>query len=386
MELAFLKPLDRPGPWASVHLDTSRNTEDAAKQYELRVRSVGATLAEQGCDARTRGAVLDRLAAEPVSGAPPGRALFATAGQVVLDVPLVVAPPLAEVCWAPLPRTTPLLSWRGDEPPCLVAYIDHSGADLERRDGHRREPTGHAEGAAWQGRGHRSIPADRYEWHYRNKVQNQWSRTAEIIAGELAERFPRCDARMLVLVGEPGERAAVRERLPEPLRNVTVEVENGTRAPGASNPQLDEEIERARAEFARRRLSAVLDVFHAGRGRPGEHGVFGPGSSPGMAADGVPAVVDAVRRHQVGTLLLRADGPDLRRQVWIGPEPEQIGVQRSELRSMGVREPITVGADDALMRCAAATDAEALLVPAELPGPSGGIGAALRWSLTPVAA
>ncbi len=378
MELAFLKPLERPGPWASVYVDTSRTTEDGAKQYEMRRRYVGARLTDQGVDARTRNAVLDRLAAEPVSGAPPGRALFAADGEVVLDVPLTNAPMgTIETFWGLLPRVTPLLTLRGDEPPCLVAYIDHTGADLERRDGYGAEPTGQAQGER-SSRGHRSMPGDRHEWHYRNKQHNQCAKTAEIIASEIAGRFPLSDTRLLVLSGEPGERAAVRDRLPEPLRDVTVEIENGSRsAKGAG--RLLEEIEHVRHAYARRHLGEVLDLFHAGRGRPGEHGEFGPGSSRGVAADGVPAVVEAARSHQVATLLMRETGPDLQRQVWIGPEPEQVGVQRNEVRAMGVREPQTARADDALMRAAIAADAEALLVPDGLPGPAGGIGAVLRW-------
>jgi hypothetical protein len=381
MELAFLKPLERPGPWASVYLDTSRTTEDGAKQYEVRRRHVGARLSDLAVDPRTRDAVLDRLAAEPISGSPPGRALFAQGGEVVLDVPLAVTPILIETYWAPLPRTTPLLALLGDEPPCLVAYIDRTGADLERVDSREREPTGQAQGVGWQPRNHRSVPADRYEWHYRNKLHNQWAKTAEIIAGELTERFPRSDVDLLVLSGEPGERSAVRDRLPEPLRNVTVEIGYGSRNAGPAAKALERALQGVREEYSRRYLETMLDTFLAGRGRPGEHGALGPDTRPGMAADGVPAVVEAARRHQVGTLLLRETGPDLRRQVWIGPEPDQVGVQRGDVQAMGVREPQTARADDALMRCAVNADAEALLVPEDIPGPAGGIGAVLRWTM-----
>ncbi|MEV5493011.1 hypothetical protein AB0L47_34410 [Streptomyces bobili] len=35
--------------------------------------------------------------------------------------------------WAPLPRLTPLLELSSQDPVCLVAYIDRTGADFERR-------------------------------------------------------------------------------------------------------------------------------------------------------------------------------------------------------------------------------------------------------------
>ncbi|MGH3319088.1 MAG: hypothetical protein ACRDN9_02720 [Streptosporangiaceae bacterium] len=48
MNLSFLAPLyDRPGPYASVYLDTSRTVEDASHQMELRWRAVRGGLAEQ---------------------------------------------------------------------------------------------------------------------------------------------------------------------------------------------------------------------------------------------------------------------------------------------------------------------------------------------------
>ncbi len=379
MELGFLRPLDRPGPWTSVYLETSHVTQDAAKQDELRRRAVAVRLTDQGTDDRTRAAVLDRLAGEPVSGAPPGRALFAADGRVVLDLPLDLAPTTTEVVCGPLPHIAPLLGRYGEEPGCLVAHIDRNGADLERRQGRARERCGHAEGPHRPARGHRGLPADRYEWHYRHRVENDWNRTAESIAAELTTRWARRrGADLLLLAGEPRERAAVRDRLPGPLREVTFEAGNGGggRADGAGTP-LDREIERARHEHARRHLAEVLELFGDGHGRPGEHG------APGVAAEGVPAVVDAARGHRVATLLLREPEPaDAGRQVWVGPEPEHLGARRGDVRAMGVREPGLARADDALLRSAVAADAEALLVPpdAPAPGPVGGVGAVLRWS------
>ncbi|UGY91888.1 hypothetical protein [Streptomyces gobiensis] len=380
METGFLKPLfDRPGPWASVYIDTSRTTEDAARQQKLRERAVASQLIDEGADAYTCRAVMDRLAHEDVSGTPPGRALFATGAEVVLDLPLAVSPQ-TEAFWSMLPHVAPLAGLHVDEPTCLVAYIDSTGADLELWESYRREPLGQAQRREWQGRGHRSIPADRYEWHYQNKVENGLNQTADIVAAELDRRWPEAGAQLLVLAGESRERRAVRNRLPEPIRAVTVEAENGSRSPGASKSRLSEQVVQAREKYAREQLEDAVSRFRTGRGRPGEHRTAGVDTGPGQAAEGAPAVVEAARGRQVATLLLGEDGPDTGREVWIGPSPEQVAVQRSEARAMGVAQPERARADDALIRAAAAADADVLLVPGDVAaGPVGGLGAVLRW-------
>ncbi|MEU8436496.1 hypothetical protein AB0F18_27040 [Streptomyces sp. NPDC029216] len=381
MELGFLKPLfARPGPWASVYIETTRATEDAQRIQALRERAVASQLIDAGADAYTVRAVVNRLAGEPVSGAPPGRALFAAGAEVVLDVPLAKAPAAVEATWSVLPHIAPLAGLRGDEPSCLVAYVDRTGAELELRDAHRRETVGHARGREWQGRGHRSVPADRHEWHYRNKVENAWNETADIIAAELVRLWPESGADLVVLTGDARERRAVLGRLPERMRAVTVEAEAGARTPGAARDALDGEIARLCEAFAGERLERALERFRIGRGRPGEHRTSTVDTGPGEAAEGVPAVVDAVRTHQVATLLLGADGSDAAREVWIGPGVDEVALQRGQAQAMGVDKPVRARADDALLRSAAAAGSEVLVVPAGMPGPAGGLGAVLRWT------
>ncbi|GAA2239820.1 MULTISPECIES: baeRF2 domain-containing protein [Kitasatospora] len=392
MELAFLSPLlagplpERAKPWASVYLDTSRATEDAVKQQDLRRRAVARQLADQGADEPTRAAVDGTLAAAPVSGTPAGRALFATEGSVVLDVPLEAAPAMPEATWSALPHLAPLLTLRGEDTACLVALIDRTGADLELRDGRAnghsraRVRLGSAEGEQWQDRGHRSVPADRYGWHYEQRLQDTWDQTAQVIADELTRRWPDSGARLLVLAGDARERRAVHNRLPDWLQPHAVEVDGGARTAGASSEALDRRIAEAKTAYRTERLDDALDQFHAGRGRPGEHGASGPDSSPGPAAEGIPAVLDAARRHQVATLLLDESAGDPGRQVWVGPGPDQLASRRTDAHALGVARPQPARADDALLRAAAAAGAEAVLVPTEAGGPAGGVGAVLRWS------
>ncbi|KOX37468.1 MULTISPECIES: hypothetical protein [unclassified Streptomyces] len=381
MNLDFLKPLlERPGPWASVYVETDRSTEDAARIQRLRNRSVAARLVDDGADPATIRAVAERLGAEPVSGSPPGRALFATDGEVVLDVPLRATPPSADVTWTNLPHIAPLVLLRGDEPACQVALIDREGADLELRDSRGTRSLGEARGKPWQGRGHRSLPQDRYEWHYSNKVEDAWEETADIIAGELVRRCPQDGDTLLVLAGDARERKAVRERLPQRLRSVAVEVDHGSRAPGASTALLDRQIEEARSRYAQERVRSALDDFRRARGRPGEHRETTVDTGRGPAAEGIPAVAAAAREHQVATLLLGRDAPDASRPVWVGAGPDEIAAGRAEAKGWGIGRPEEARADDALLRACVAAGSEVLVVPEEMAGPAGGLGAVLRWN------
>ncbi|MEW1585816.1 peptide chain release factor 1, partial [Micromonospora vinacea] len=114
MQLSFLRPLyDRPGPWCSVYLDASADTEDAHPALDLRWRALERRLAEQGAD-EANIAALDRVVRghDPMVG-DYGLALFASHGRVVLSEYLS-APPLRDLAHVgPLPHVMPLLAQRG---------------------------------------------------------------------------------------------------------------------------------------------------------------------------------------------------------------------------------------------------------------------------------
>jgi hypothetical protein len=294
-------------------------------------------------------------------------------------------PPQGQIaCWAPLPRLTPLLELCGQDPVCLVAYIDRTGADFEVRGSPAPQDAGQVEGR--QRPVHRTASADWSERHFQLKVEDTWERNAGEIAEALSSAYEECGADLIVLVGDPRERPAVHERLPEAVRQVTVETEHGGRAAGSSSAVLEEAIEHARQQHTRRRVEEVLDRFRAGR--------VGT-DRPTDAVEGVPALVEAAREHRIETLLIRPDGADLARETWVGDEPDQVAVRRSDARALGETDPIPVRADDALLRAAAVTAADVLIVPPpegdgadaeDADVPAGGLGALLRWTYEPTTA
>ncbi|AXI89543.1 hypothetical protein G3I30_17595 [Actinospica acidiphila] len=378
MQLSFLQPLfDRPGPWATVYFGPLQSDESGAKRRELSVREACRTLEEEGADAATTEAVRDALLRIGPAEDPAGRVVFATGGEVVLSHRLSRPPQRQISCWAPLPRLTPLLELAGQDPVCLVAYIDRTGADFELRGGAAGpRSAGQVEGE--QHPVHRTASSDWSERHFQLKVENTWEHNAGEIAEALNAAYEESGADLVVLAGDPRERPAVHEKLSEAVRGVTTETEHGGRAAGSASPALEEAIEQARRRHTRHRVEEVLDRFRAGRvgtDRPTE------------AVEGVPALVEAAREHRIDTLLVRPDGPELDRDTWVGARPDQIAARRSDARTLGESDPTVVRADDALLRAAAVTAADVLVVPpADDDGadatdiPTGGLGALLRWT------
>ncbi|MFF7948491.1 baeRF2 domain-containing protein [Streptomyces griseorubiginosus] len=387
MDLAFLHPLyEHQGPWASVYVGTPPPTEDAPHERHLAAVAVARELSRQGADEDTCVAVREALEELRHSSEPYGRAVFARAGEVVLEPPLTRSPAADVIRWGTLPHTAPLLELAGEDPVCVVAYVDRKGADFELRGALGREDAGSVTGKQWpvhadraaHGSEHaRLSPTARKAWgdpqrHFQLRVENTWEHNAAEIADALAVCQEETGADLLILVGDEREKRSVHDRLPKRLHDLVVEAEHG-----AGSRLLDEDVERARTGQVRQRAERELERFLAARA-PGEDG------RPG-AVEGVPALVEAAREHRIGELLIRPDGPDAHRTVWIGEDPDQLAVRRTELKILGEQNSWSARADDALIRSAVATGAPALSVtPADGASagdaPVGGLGALLRWA------
>ncbi|MGW0550988.1 baeRF2 domain-containing protein [Streptomyces altiplanensis] len=377
MDLSFLTPLyERPGPWASVYADTSTVDESTPERRELHARQTCRDLLEQGADEATGHAVYDALASYTHGAAPAGRAVFARGGEVVLDPPLATRPPAPVASWSALPRVGPLLGLAGEEPVCLVAYIDRKGADFELRTTLGSRPAGQIHGEDRPV--HRTASDDWSERHFQLKVENTWEQNARDTAEALSACQEETRAGLLVLAGDERERRTVHDALPQRLKPLAVETDHGGRSAGSGSRLLDEDVERARQAHARKRAAAELERFRAARTPSADGGTV-------VAAEGVPALVDAAREHRISELLVDPEGPDAGREVWVGEEPDQLAVRRTDARYLSEREPFAARADDALLRSAAMTGAEAIRVPPDGDGPpdagpAGGLGALLRWS------
>jgi Bacterial archaeo-eukaryotic release factor family 2 len=373
MELSFLRDLyDTPGPWASVYLDASHNTEDAGATLKIRWKDLRESLHGQGIDNPTLRALeneliddrtLRALDGTEVEEAPhPGRhglAMFAAAGEVRHAELLSVPPSADSAQFEPLPHLTPLLIDRGEHITWLRVIVDRVGADVQdpaheiiKAEGSRSYPVRRPHRGGWS------------QDHLQRAAENTWQHNAKEVARQVDRRAVSIGAEMIIVAGDVRAAQLLVDELPERWRDSVIQTEAGSRAPGADLSHVEQVSRQAIADFVARRKSGVIDRFRQGNG---ESAALGPG-----------AAVAAFDRHQVDTLLLDADNI-AKTELWIGSDPSQLAMNEEELQLLAAGEPQRVHAEDALIRAAAYTDAELVLVSPDDVRLDHGVGAVLRY-------
>ncbi|SCL35778.1 hypothetical protein GA0070616_5315 [Micromonospora nigra] len=363
MQLSFLRPLyDRPGPWCSVYLDASMDTEDAHAALDLRWRGLQRQLVEQGADDASLNA-LDRVVRghDPMAG-DYGIAVFASGGRVALSEYLS-APPLSDLAaYGPLPHVMPLLAQRGEQVAWVRVLADRTGADatavsaggIPRRahvDGREDFPLRRVQPGGWS------------QSRYQRAAVEAWHHNAGDVTAATVELAEKVGAEVVVVAGDIRATGMIAAQMPDRWQDMVVRTDAGSRAGGADPTLLDDLTVQTVAEVADQRISAALDRF-------------------GMQEDvgaGLEAVVAALQRNQVDTMLI-VDDPSAVGELWIGPQPTDIATDPGQLAAMSVAQPQRVRADAALVRALVGTDAKlTVLGPDEAPDLTDGVGAVLRY-------
>ncbi|MEU3344681.1 hypothetical protein ABZ723_06700 [Streptomyces sp. NPDC006700] len=362
MRLSFLEPLyKQSGPFASVYLDTSRDSAvaDPDAAVELRWRHLRDALTSEGADRGTITAVADLVGSDTEVPGTHGQAVFTAHGHVALLDELPVPPARDTAHFGTLPDTMPLIAQHAPGIPYLAVRIRYGGRHSTDASGTVRVD---AEAGVWPltkvapgHRLHEEVPA------------GDWPRAARVIGRELEGHARRIDCESVVVAGDAWARGILVNRLPAPLRgHVTMVEGTGDAVPGRA--LLEQRLE----SLFKGRMAAhdrhLLDVFLAQRA----HGA--------VTAEGLPAAVAALQRGQVKALLLN-NHPESPLRLWVGPEPGQLAVTEEELRSYGVQDVRRERADAALTRALVGTRAELVLVPEREARLHEGVGVLLRSPL-----
>jgi Bacterial archaeo-eukaryotic release factor family 2 len=369
VDLRFLNELTRqPGPFATVYLDTSHDTDDAARAIALRWAQARDELAAQGADSATLDALTAAVVDAPPAVGRAGRVLVARRGDVVLDRSLPEPPARPAVHWGPLPDLLPALVGQPEPVPAVVVRVDESGGEIlvagpdaqpvvvEQVEG-ADYPVHKVRGGGWSHR-------PRQE-----RVEESWRRNTAQVAERVDRLVADTGARVLLVAGDGRSRSRLVDALAERSAQIAVELERGS----TGGDDLAAAVAEAVRDVVIETRLAVLERYEKAAGRP-----------DGLAVEGIGPVLAALRAEAVDTLLLDA-GVRRDTTVWISDAPAQVATAAADLRAGGADPTAEVPVDAAMLRAAAGTGAGFVPIGGG-PGLVGrpladGVGALLRYPL-----
>lgn len=355
-----------PGPFASVYLDATRANESGGAEVDLRWRGLRGQLAETGADDKTLHAIDEVIGAHSEVAGRHGQFVVAAGGEVLLDSP-TRRPPLRELGrWSPLPHVLPYLADRSTQIPHLTVLIDRTGADVFTVLDDLHSERSSVEG----GTDYPLRKTGRDVWNervFQNRVDNAWETNSKEVAQAIVHDLPAA-VRVILLAGDVRARTLVSEELAKllPQRVEVRQLEHGTRAEGGSREALDAEVHSALLHQAWAERHDVLARLQQAVGRHD------------YAVTGIPAVLDALRKAQVDTLVL-SDDPSSTASCAVGPEPLLLGSDM-ELTDLGVADIQHDRLDAALVRALAGSGAGLVITPGGHNYVEHGIAALLRYT------
>ncbi|MCU1346019.1 MAG: hypothetical protein JWL70_2285, partial [Acidimicrobiia bacterium] len=292
-----------------------------------------------------------------------GLSVVATAlGPLLVDH--TGTPPAAD--WARvglLPSVVPLLKDRQSFVPHVVVITDRAGADITAYG--RQQQLNSEAGGQDRYPIERNQPGGWRQNHFQRRAENNWERNAEDVAAHVLQLVEQVQAQVVVVAGDVRAVELLQKSLPPALAGITHLID-GSRAAGNDPEEMQADIRRLVHTAAASSTKAAIDKF---REEVGQHD---------RAADGPQATLEALAQAQVDVLLVHDDGDD-ERTAWFGPGPTQVGT-RDQLLAMGVAEPWEARLVDVAVRAAMGTGAGVHVIPTH-GGPSGSVGALLRWAV-----
>jgi hypothetical protein len=343
------------GPFATVDVDVSRDSENGEHEHELRVRAACERLAEQDADPAVVEHILEVLSTVVERPGPVVRLVVATRDGVQLDEAAGIRVDDTLATWGPLPDLTRWISHRDRAVTFVLALVDHEGGDVAVHDSdvpeaEREESVGGEEQFV-----HKVLVGGWSALRYQHTTENVWARNAAAVV-EAVTGHVRSGHRLVLLAGDPQSRGMVRDGLAGVAGIELVELETGTRSMDGGDEALQQAIREALMQHV---VSGRVALAHEVRDRLGQDRAV---------AVGVRDVAESFVLGQVATLLL---DPVEARSVELDPA-------KIEGLSLGPTVPGPVPADLALVAAAAQTSAEVAVTPSAALG-GAPVAALLRW-------
>ena len=331
------------GPFATVHLDGSHDTENAAHEQELRWRAARAALAAKGADENTLAALDDAVRdALPTTGRA-GRLLIAAGGEVLLDRTLAGPPSAPVTRVGACPYLLPLVALDAGQVPHVAALVDKVGADVRAVDADGVVRSEHAT----EGENHPVHKVRGGGWSHlriQHSAEETVHRNVRLVAEELARLVDEVGARLLVIAGESQVVAELKQELPP--RCAEILAEPSGRREGRSE-EFDRIVTSLATERARTEQDAIVEEFRAALA-----------ADRGLAVQGLAATTSALREGNAAAVVI--SDPTLHdAALWTSDEPRSVALTEDELRAVGASHVDRARADEAL-------PAAALMIGADL--------------------
>lgn len=359
MRLDTVKPLyDADGPYVTVHLDVSRDTEDARQQLDARWTTTRHDLEHAGVDAALIDEIGTRLHETVRVPGEVRRTMVAAGGTLVFDQLTPGHTVLPEtVATGPLPDLAGWMSLAAGGTTYVLVLVDRVGADLRLFTGHERTPVREltVEGTT---ENITKVPEGGLaQQEYQSRAEQQWRDNAREVADAVRSLCRQAAPRVVLLAGDVRARTLLAEDL-DGIHPDVVQLETGGRAAGTSQQALDEEVRRILAAYDAHAEQDVAETLDRGRAR-------GEG-----VATGLDDVLTALVRAEVDRLALDLQAMH-ERTVRPADHP---GLALPGTADTADELP----ADQVLIAAAAATGAEVVVMPSELTH-GGGVSATLRF-------
>lgn len=356
---------DVDGPFVTVYLDARSDQPQAQQQLLTRWKSVRSRLESEGASDDDLAAIDAAVDAESHTGGDTFAAV-AAGGRTLLARHLPEPPQRDAGYLGLLPKVAPLVESAQTLLAHLVVLADRTGADIYGFTA-AGEPVEEEVAGSVQGPEATRVAAGGWsQRRFQQRAINAWDENSREVADEVAAMAKDVDARLVVIGGDVHAVRLLREHLPATVGDVR-ELEGASRHPGS-----DVDLE---AEGVKRLVDSVVaeetvEILREFKEEKGQHDRF---------ADGPARVLEALQAATVETLLVH-DDPDSERMAWFGPEGPHVGMQRSDLESMGVEHPQQGRLVDVAIKAALQTSAGVRVVPASTV--TDGLGAILRHTGT----
>ena len=359
MRTTDLAPLlSTPGPYATVFVDVSQDTETGRQEHDLHAREACEQLARQGADERAVAAVAERLT-EPVDRpAPVARLLVATGDGIAYDETATAQVGRTVATWDALPDLGSWIAHRDAAVSFVLALVDHEGGEVTLHDSDVPEPELEIEAGGEERFVHKVPTGGWAALHYQRTTENVWRRNADAVVEEV-QRLAQQGHRLVLLAGDPASVGMVRRGLEQGAASqaTVVELPTGNRNEDGGDEALQEAIRSALLDHVVERRTAVVHRLREALGR-------GEG-----AATGVRDVADAFVQGQVETLLI---DPQALAELRLDPSAHP-GLAFGAGQVDG-----EVRADEGLIAAALLTDADVVPLPQVALGTP--VAALLRWT------